>query len=69
MESSRKLKRTRFEVIGKAEGVPQKIEGREHLQKEVSIGLINSAININSNEETYATIDLSIIDLNNGHNI
>lgn len=35
--------------------------------KEVSIGLINSAININSNEETYATIDLSIIDLNNGN--
>ena len=26
--------------------------------KEVSIGLINSAININSNEESYATIDL-----------
>lgn len=35
--------------------------------KEVSIGLINSAININSNEETYATIDLSIVDLNNGN--
>lgn len=35
--------------------------------KEVSIGLINSAINLNSNEETYATIDLSIIDLNNGN--
>ena len=39
MESSRKLKRTGFEVIGKAEGVPQKTKGREHLQKEVSIGL------------------------------
>lgn len=35
--------------------------------KEVSIGLINSAINLNSNTETYATIDLSIIDLNNGN--
>ena len=35
--------------------------------KEVSIGLINSAINLNSNEETYATIDLSIVDLNNGN--
>ena len=35
--------------------------------KEVSIGLINSAINLNSNEETYATIDLSIIDLNKGN--
>lgn len=35
--------------------------------KDVSIGLINSAINFNSNEETYATIDLSIIDLNNGN--
>ena len=32
--------------------------------KEVSIGLINSSINLNSNEETYATIDLSIVDLN-----
>lgn len=35
--------------------------------KEVSIGLINSAININSNEETYASIDLSIVDLHNGN--
>ena len=35
--------------------------------KEISIGLINSAININSNEETYATIDLSIVDLNTGN--
>ena len=35
--------------------------------KEVSIGLINSAINLNSNEETYATIDLSIVDLENGN--
>lgn len=35
--------------------------------KEVSIGLINSAINLNSNEETYATIDISIVDLNNGN--
>lgn len=35
--------------------------------KDVSIGLINSAINLNSNEETYASIDISIIDLNNGN--
>ena len=35
--------------------------------KEVSIGLINSSINLNSTEETYATIDLSIINLENGN--
>lgn len=35
--------------------------------KEVSIGLINSAINLSSNEETYATIDISIVDLKNGN--
>ena len=34
---------------------------------EVSIGLINSAVNLNSNEETYATIDISILDLVNGN--
>lgn len=34
---------------------------------EVSIGLINSAVNLNSNEETYATIDISIVDLSNGN--
>lgn len=34
---------------------------------EVSIGLINSAVNLNSNDETYATIDISIIDLSNGN--
>jgi len=34
---------------------------------ETSIGLINSAVNLNSNEETYATIDISIIDLTNGN--
>lgn len=34
---------------------------------EVSIGLINSAVNLNSNEETFATIDISIIDLSNGN--
>ena len=34
---------------------------------DVSIGLINSAVNLNSNEETYATIDISIIDLSNGN--
>lgn len=35
--------------------------------KDVSIGLINSAVNMNSNEETYATIDISIVDLSNGN--
>lgn len=35
--------------------------------RDVSIGLINSAVNLNSNDETYATIDISIIDLNNGN--
>ena len=35
--------------------------------KETSIGLINSSIKLNSNEETYATIDISIIDLENGN--
>ena len=35
--------------------------------KDVSIGLINSAVNLNSNDETYATIDISIIDLSNGN--
>lgn len=35
--------------------------------KEISIGLINSAVNLNSNEETYATIDISIIDLTSGN--
>lgn len=34
---------------------------------EVSIGLINSAVNLNSNEETYATIDISVIDLSTGN--
>lgn len=34
---------------------------------EVSIGLINSAVNLNSNEETFATIDISIIDLTKGN--
>ncbi len=34
---------------------------------DISIGLINSAVNLNSNEETYATIDISIIDLNTGN--
>ena len=36
-------------------------------EKDVSIGLINSTVNLNSNEETYATIDISIIDLENGN--
>lgn len=36
-------------------------------EKDVSIGLINSAVNLNSNEETYATIDISIINLSNGN--
>lgn len=35
--------------------------------RDVSIGLINSAVNLNSNEETYATIDISIVDLSNGN--
>ena len=35
--------------------------------KDVSIGLINSAIKINSNEETYATIDISVINLAEGN--
>ena len=35
--------------------------------KDISIGLINSAINLNSSRETYATIDISVIDLNNGN--
>lgn len=35
--------------------------------KDISIGLINSAVNLNSNDETYATIDISIIDLSNGN--
>ena len=35
--------------------------------KEVSIGLINSAVNLNSNSETYATIDISVIDQTNGN--
>jgi len=35
--------------------------------KDISIGLINSAVNLNSSEETYATIDISIIDLNTGN--
>ena len=35
--------------------------------KEVSIGLINSSVNINSDEETYATIDISVIDRNTGN--
>lgn len=35
--------------------------------KDVSIGLINSSINLNSNEETYATIDISVIDCITGN--
>ena len=35
--------------------------------KDVSIGLINSSINLNSNDETYATIDISIIDVLSGN--
>ena len=30
--------------------------------KDVSIGLINSSVNLNSDEETYATLDISVID-------
>lgn len=35
--------------------------------KDVSIGLINSSVNLNSNEETYATIDISVIDTLTGN--
>ena len=35
--------------------------------KETSIGLINSSINLNSTKETYATIDLLIANLENGN--
>ena len=35
--------------------------------KDVSIGLINSSVNLNGGQETYATIDLSVIDLNKGN--
>lgn len=35
--------------------------------KEVSIGLINSSVNLNTNSETYATLDISILDLKNGN--
>ena len=35
--------------------------------KDISIGLINSSVNLNSNEETYATIDISIIDISKGN--
>lgn len=35
--------------------------------KDVSISLINSSINLNSNEETYATIDISVFDLLTGN--
>ena len=35
--------------------------------KDVSIGLINSSVNLNSNEETYATIDISVFDSSNGN--
>lgn len=35
--------------------------------KDVSIGLINSSVNLNSNEETYATIDISVIDTVTGN--
>lgn len=36
-------------------------------EKDISIGLINSTINLNSNDETYATIDISVIDLTTGN--
>ena len=35
--------------------------------RDVSIGLINSSVNLNSNEETYASIDISVIDLFTGN--
>ena len=35
--------------------------------KDVSIGLINSSVNLNSNEETYATIDISVFNRSTGN--
>ena len=35
--------------------------------KDVSIGLINSSVNINSDEETYESISISVIDTSNGN--
>ena len=35
--------------------------------KDVSISLINSSVNLNSNEETYATIDICVFDLVTGN--
>ena len=35
--------------------------------KDISIGLINSSVNLNSSQETYATIDISIIDTTTGN--
>ena len=35
--------------------------------KDISIGLINSSVNLNSDDETYATIDISIIDRTTGN--
>ena len=35
--------------------------------KDVSIGLINSSVNLNSTEETYATIDISVFNRSTGN--
>ena len=35
--------------------------------KDISIGLINSSVNLNSSEETYATIDISVFNDNTGN--
>lgn len=35
--------------------------------KDVSIGLINSSVNLNSDEETYASIDISVFDRSTGN--
>lgn len=35
--------------------------------KDISIGLINSSVNLNSSEETYATIDISVFNNNTGN--
>ena len=35
--------------------------------KDVSIGLINSSVNLNSTEETYASIDISVFDTSTGN--
>ena len=40
---------------------------KEGFDKEASISLINSTINLNTNEELYATLDIAILDLFEGN--